>query len=119
MIHHMQTRRALEDALNKVDPKRRQIKWPMTKFRHAIFKVVDECRNIKDCEFGFSTKDEFTYCKLIFQRSSINMSYSYKTDSVLVSDSLTNAVKVCTLEELPSYIHSIQPKVVIKIKKAK
>lgn len=92
MVSRSKTRIALKKALaeqTKIDGSK--YRYPMTKFRHAIFETVSRCKLISDCSFSLSKKDKICSCILSCKTRKFYADYDYKTD----------VVKVQVLDNLP------------------
>lgn len=115
MVKHLETRRAMHNAINRADFKREKINWEMTTIRHAIFKVIDKCSLIQKTSWSFDVKNQLTICNLMFKTKLVKITYDYKSRQCVVTDEVVT--KNCLVEELPDVVYSMQPKVKIVIKK--
>ena len=127
MISKKSTRKGLARALLKVDPKK-QIKWPIAEFRHAVFNTVDLCRGIKSSAWKVERKKQRIYCTLFFNTCSVSISYDVNYKSVFIQKiesriqygkkvPVVTAVKKTDCTGLPSAVKEWQPKSLIVVRK--
>lgn len=118
MISKNRTRLTLSTVLHSLNKDKVVIDYPMTDFRHAIFKVVERCGLINDCEWSFDTGDKLTICTLLFRTKKVVCSYDFSTGKIDVDEyqktdecgEVLVSGRECTCEELPSVVYALQPK---------
>lgn len=117
MISRSHTRLTLKTALEEQTEKDGcKYRYPMTKFRHAIFEAVDICRTISECKWDLDIDAKLCKCTFFTRTTEISCTYNYQTDEVTVEKE--GAVIKIDVSELPSVLKKLQPvyKVVLKRK---
>ena len=116
MVSKTQIRNANRKAVYKADPTGKKTKnWEMSKFRHALFQISEECTKLKSVDFKLNLKNKWSVCTLYFNGRYFICSYDYtkQTVSVLTTVNQRMVKKVMSVEEFPEYIKRLQPKKII------
>ncbi len=110
MISKTKLRKEMRSTLYKQKKIRKPISWEMSNFRHALFKVVEQCHRIKDIKFEFDKKHHTTVCFLMFKTQTL---VCYDDQSGLVRVKSKSAHKFSAYDTLPIVVKEMQPKIVI------
>lgn len=110
MISKTKLRKEMRSALYKKERLRKPISWEMSNFRHALFKVVEQCHRIKDIKFAFDKKHHTTICFLMFKTQTL---VCYDDQSGLVRVKSKSAHNFSAYDMLPIVVKEMQPKFII------
>lgn len=111
MISKTRLRKEMRKSLYCQKSIRKSVFWEMSKFRHALFDVVEHCPRIRNVKFEFDRKNHTTICHLIYQTQVI---HCYDNQSGLVRVKSKTAHKFSAYNTLYLVVRELQPKIEIK-----
>lgn len=115
MVTNTIIRNRMRLSVKRADPTGNDIKWEMSRFRHAIFKTAAKCPMLQDVRFSFDKNKELSTCMFVFKSKLVKAVYNYKDGSVALSDEKKSSN--CTYEEMDTTMKSFQPPVMVVRKK--